>query len=89
MTVIEMGAICNTHGANVWFKNLKGSGHLEVGGLGGRVILKWIYKKLFGGRGLSYVWVGNGTEDVMNLRVSCKLETSWTEGLEIVLHDTG
>jgi hypothetical protein len=73
--------------AHVWFNNLKGSGHLEVGGLGGSVILKWIYKKLFAGCEMSNVWVGNGTEGVMNLRVSCKLETSLTEGLEIVFHD--
>jgi hypothetical protein len=54
MTVIrsKMGALCITHGANVWFKNLKGSGHLEVGGLGGSVILKWICKKLFCGCGM-------------------------------------
>jgi len=38
---------------------------------------------------MSDVWAGNGTEDVMNLRVSWKLETSLTEGLEIVVHDTG
>ena len=36
----KMGTICSTHGANFLFKNLKGSGHLEVGGFGGRVILK-------------------------------------------------
>jgi hypothetical protein len=65
-----MGAICSTYGADISFENLKGSGHSDVGGLDGRVILKWVYKKLFGGRGMSYVWVGNGTAGVMNLRVS-------------------
>jgi len=57
MTVIrsKMGAICSTHRANVWFKNLKGSGHLEVGGVVGSLILKWIYNKLFGGCGMSQV----------------------------------
>lgn len=72
MTVVrqKIGAICSTHGANVSFENLKGSGHLDVGRLGGKVILKWINKKFFGGHGMSYVWVGNGTENVMSLRVS-------------------
>jgi hypothetical protein len=63
---LKMGAICSTHGANISLENLKGSGHLDVGGLAGRVILKCVH----GGRGMSYVWVGNGAEDVTNLRVS-------------------
>jgi hypothetical protein len=66
MTVIrsKMDAICSTHGANVWFKNLKGHRQLEVGDLGGSVILKWVYKKLFGVCGLNRVWFGNGTEGI-------------------------
>jgi hypothetical protein len=53
----EMGRTCGTYGAGevhtwLYWGNLREEDHLKDTGVDGRIILKWIFKRLGGGRRL-------------------------------------
>jgi len=47
--------------AGVWWRNLRERGHLEVPGVDGRIILRWIFRKWDVGAGTESNWLGIGT----------------------------
>jgi len=53
----EIGGACSTYEGpgevhtEFWWGNLREKGHLEDPGVNGRIILRWIFRKLNGGMG--------------------------------------
>jgi hypothetical protein len=45
-----------------WWENLSERGHLEDPGVDGRIILKYIEKKWFGGAWTGFIWFSTGTD---------------------------
>ena len=58
-----MGEECSTYGGEesytgFWCGNLRERDHLEDSGIGGRIILRWIFRKWDGGYGLDQAGSG-------------------------------
>jgi hypothetical protein len=60
-----MGGACSTYGEEVytgfWWENLKEMGHLEDSGVGGRIILRYIFRKWDVGAWIGLIWLRIGT----------------------------
>jgi len=44
-----------------WCGNLRERDHLEDPGVDGRLILRWVFRKWYGGAWIGFIWLGIGT----------------------------
>jgi len=62
-----MGGPCSTYGGRgklhtgFWWGNLRERGHQEQPSIGGKIVLKWIFKKWNSGTWTGLTWLRKGT----------------------------